>query len=48
VRDIVPNDANRFGRQEEVAAAVVYLASPYADYVSGAMLRVDGGTVRSI
>lgn len=48
VRDIVPNDANRFGRQEEVAAAVVYLASPYADYVSGALLRVDGGTVRSV
>lgn len=48
VKDIVPNDANRFGRQEEVAAAVAYLASPYADYISGALLRVDGGTVRSI
>jgi NAD(P)-dependent dehydrogenase (short-subunit alcohol dehydrogenase family) len=48
VKDIVPNDANRFGRQEEVAAAVAYLASPYADYVSGALLRVDGGTVRSV
>lgn len=48
VKELVPNDANRFGRQEEVAAAVVYLASPHADYVSGAVLRVDGGTVRSI
>jgi NAD(P)-dependent dehydrogenase (short-subunit alcohol dehydrogenase family) len=48
VKELVPNDANRFGRQEEVAAAVVYLASPYADYVSGALLRVDAGTVRSI
>lgn len=48
VREIVPNDAQRFGRQEEVAAAVAYLASPYADYVSGALLRVDGGTVRSM
>jgi NAD(P)-dependent dehydrogenase (short-subunit alcohol dehydrogenase family) len=48
VKEIVPNDAQRFGRQEEVAAAVAYLASPYADYVSGALLRVDGGTVRSI
>lgn len=37
-----------FGRQEEVAVAVLYLASPYADYLSGALLRVDGGTVRSI
>lgn len=48
VKELVPNDAHRFGRQEEVAAAVVYLASPYADYVSGALLRVDAGTVRSI
>ncbi|BAV07232.1 Short-chain dehydrogenase [Filimonas lacunae] len=48
VKDLVPNDANRFGRQEEVAAAVLYLSSAYADYVSGALLRVDGGTVRSI
>lgn len=48
VEELVPNDAHRFGRQEEVAAAVVYLASPYSDYVSGALLRVDAGTVRSI
>ncbi|MGN7820044.1 SDR family NAD(P)-dependent oxidoreductase [Chitinophaga sp. 22536] len=48
VKVLVPNDAGRFGRQDEVAAAVVYLASPYADYVSGAVLRVDAGTVRSI
>ncbi|WP_205514051.1 SDR family NAD(P)-dependent oxidoreductase [Longitalea arenae] len=48
VKELVPNDAGRFGRQEEVAAAVVYLASPWADYVSGALLRVDAGTVRSI
>ncbi|GGH57077.1 NAD(P)-dependent dehydrogenase (short-subunit alcohol dehydrogenase family) [Filimonas zeae] len=48
VKELVPNDAGRFGRQEEVAAAVVYLASPYADYVSGAILRVDGGTVRGL
>ncbi|WP_137927054.1 SDR family NAD(P)-dependent oxidoreductase [Cupriavidus sp. 2SB] len=47
VRDLVPNDVGRLGRPEEVAAAVAYLASPLADYVSGATLRVDGGTVRS-
>ncbi|UIJ61956.1 SDR family oxidoreductase [Amycolatopsis acidiphila] len=36
------------GRAEEIAAAVAYLASPVADYVSGATLRVDGGTIRSV
>lgn len=44
---IAPNDTGRFGRPEDIAAAVVYLASPMADYVSGATLRVDGGTIRS-
>lgn len=48
VKEIVPNDAQRFGKPDEVAAAVVYLASSLADYVSGELLRVDGGTVRSI
>lgn len=47
-RDFVPNDIGRFGRAEEIAGAVAYLASPYADYVSGATIRVDGGTVKSV
>ncbi|HEX7303579.1 SDR family NAD(P)-dependent oxidoreductase [Lentzea sp.] len=48
VASLVPNDVGRFGRPEEIAGAVAYLASPYADYVSGATIRVDGGTVRSV
>ncbi|MFJ5216115.1 SDR family NAD(P)-dependent oxidoreductase [Streptomyces sp. NPDC088354] len=47
-RDFVPNDTGRFGRPEEIAGAVAYLASRYGDYVSGATLRVDGGTIRSV
>ncbi len=33
----------RFGKPEDIAAAVVYLASEEADYITGAILVVDGG-----
>jgi 3-oxoacyl-[acyl-carrier protein] reductase len=33
----------RYGRPEEVAAAVAFLAGPDATYITGATLNVDGG-----
>ena len=33
----------RFGRPEEVAAAVLFLTSPAASYITGSTLKIDGG-----
>lgn len=35
--------AGRFGTVDEVAAAVNFLASPQASYITGAVLPIDGG-----
>jgi glucose 1-dehydrogenase len=38
----------RLGTLEDIGQAVVYLASDAADYVTGSMLRVDGGYVHGL
>jgi NAD(P)-dependent dehydrogenase (short-subunit alcohol dehydrogenase family) len=45
--DRAPIDAGRMGTSEEVAAAVAFLCSEPAAWITGAALAVDGGTVRS-
>ena len=41
VRSMIKMD--RFGSMDDVAAAVLYLASPASGIVTGTSLRVDGG-----
>ena len=40
---IYPQPVPRLGKPEEVAAAVALLSSPFSDYTTGALRRIDGG-----
>lgn len=42
-KELLPTLVGRFGKPEEVAALVTFLASPRADYITGSNMRVDGG-----
>jgi 3-oxoacyl-[acyl-carrier protein] reductase len=41
MRDEIP--MQRFAEPEEIARAIVFLASSYASYITGINLPVDGG-----
>ncbi|MFM8483270.1 MAG: SDR family oxidoreductase, partial [Actinomycetota bacterium] len=40
----IPIPVGRWGKAEEVAAAITFLLSPDASYIVGQTLFVDGGT----
>ncbi|HTV29373.1 MAG TPA: SDR family oxidoreductase [Xanthobacteraceae bacterium] len=46
-RSIAAIPLGRYGRVEEVGATAAFMASAQASYMTGAIVRVDGGIVRS-
>ncbi len=46
--EYAPNPLGRAGFPQEIADAVVFLASSRADYITGQNLRVDGGYVPTV
>ena len=48
VAEWAPNPSGRMGRVEDIANAVAFVASPKADYINGANIRVDGGYVPTV
>jgi NAD(P)-dependent dehydrogenase (short-subunit alcohol dehydrogenase family) len=47
-REMIPLCVSRLGRPADIGNMVAFLASPLADYISGANFRVDGGQCRSV
>jgi NAD(P)-dependent dehydrogenase (short-subunit alcohol dehydrogenase family) len=45
-RQVVP--MQRYGKSEEVAATIAFLASEGAGYITGQSIRIDGGLMRSV
>jgi len=53
LEDVVAESASsiplgRYGKPEEYAAVVAFLASENAAYITGSVIRVDGGLIASV
>ncbi len=47
-QEVLYSPTDRLGRVEDVANLVAFIASPLADFINGANLRVDGGFMAAV
>ena len=45
---LVTIPAGRYGEADEFAALATFIASPKASYMTGGIIRIDGGMIRSV
>jgi 3-oxoacyl-[acyl-carrier protein] reductase len=48
ITELSPQAVNRFARPEDIARVVTFVASPLSGYISGVVLKVDGGSSKTV
>jgi NAD(P)-dependent dehydrogenase (short-subunit alcohol dehydrogenase family) len=48
LKNVIHQTVHRLGQPKDIAAAVCFLASPLADFMTGVTLRVDGGSTPTV
>lgn len=48
LKNVVNQSVARHGEPKDIATAVVYLASPLSDFMTGTTFRIDGGATPTV
>ncbi|MEI9982186.1 MAG: SDR family oxidoreductase [Aliidongia sp.] len=48
LKHVLRQTVSRLGQPQDIAAAVCFLASPLADFITGTTIRIDGGATPTV